>query len=169
MTIYRQNIVTKFCSLWSFISLTGYCTISRETLPQADKLIQNGIDSIDDYRFKSKWKSNDPIKSEEDLYKEIVIDVRKIMQQVKLFLESQVNGSNRLLLTSFSDENICQNQTLFVIKEYYYNGDCLVLVMPDCLSQAGPLEIALEFNISVHIFLHHKGLKYLGIHFNIKF
>ena len=120
------------------------------------ELVQNGINNVNDYRLKSNWNSNKPGKKAKDLYGEVVIDVTKIMEKINIFLECQYNGSNVLSFTSFN-KKVCHNQSLFQIKEYYYNGDCLTLVMPDCLSQSGVLEIALEFNMNVHIFLHHKG------------
>ena len=121
-----------------------------------EKLVENGIKGVNEYRSKSNWNSNKPGKKAKDLYEEVVIDVTKIMEKINIFLECQYNGSNVLSFTSF-DKTVCYNQSLFQIKEYYYNGDCLTLVMPDCLSQSGVLEIALAFNINVHIFLHHKG------------
>ena len=121
-----------------------------------DNLIQNGIKSVNEYRFNSNWKSNNTGKAAIQLYKDVVIDVTKIVEKINVFLEHQYNGSNVLSFTS-SNKKVCDNQSLFEIKEYYYNGDCLSLIMPECLSQSGMLEIALEFNINVHIFLHHKG------------
>ena len=127
-----------------------------------DNLIQNGIKSVNEYRFNSNWNSNNPGKSAIQLYKDVVIDVTKIVEKINVFLEHQYNGSNVLSFTS-SNKKVCDNQSMFEIKEYYYNGDCLCLIMPECLSKSGVLEIALEFNINVHIFLYHKGkakLKY---------
>ena len=121
-----------------------------------EKLVQNGIKGVDEYRLNSNWNSDNPGKKAKDLYEEIVIDVTKIMKKINIFLECQYNGSNVLSLNSF-DKKVCHNQSLFEIKEYYYNGDCLILTMPECLSKSGVLEIALQFNVDVHIFLHHKG------------
>ena len=106
--------------------------------------------------LKSNWNSNKPGKKAKDLYEEVVIDVTNIIEKINIFLECQYNGSNVLSLNSFN-KIVCHNQSLFEIKEYYFNGDCLILTMPDCLSKSGVLEIALQFNVDVHIFLHHKG------------
>ena len=121
-----------------------------------DELIQNGIKSVNEYRFNSNWNSNHSGKAAIQLYKDVVIDVTKIVEKINVFLEHQYNGSNVLSLNSFN-KIVCHNQSLFEIKEYYFNGDCLILTMPDCLSKSGVLEIALQFNVDVHIFLHHKG------------
>ena len=145
-TLYLPTSVTSFPDL----------SICPSDPYHMENLIINGIKSIDDYRFKHTWNSNNISKSAKDLYKEVVINVEKIVARIDINLECQYNGSNILTLTSF-DSKLCYNQSLFEIKEYYYNGDCLILVIPECLSRLGPLEIALEFNIDVHIFLHHKG------------
>ena len=121
-----------------------------------ETLIQNGIKGVDEYRFNSNWNSDNPGKKAKDLYEEVVIDVTNIIENINIFLECQYNGSNVLSLNSFN-KIVCHNQSLFEIKEYYFNGDCLILTMPDCLSKSGVLEIALQFNVDVHIFLHHKG------------
>ena len=121
-----------------------------------EKLVQNGIKSVDEYRWNSNWNSNQSGKTGKELYEEVVIDIATILEKVFIFLEHQYNGSNVLSFTLFN-KKVCQYQTLFEIKEYYYYGDCMILAMPDCLSQSGVLEIALEFNVDVHIFLHHKG------------
>jgi hypothetical protein len=120
------------------------------------ELVQNGINNVNEYRMNSNWNSNKPGKKAKDLYEEVVIDVTNIIEKINIFLECQYNGSNVLSLNSFN-KIVCRNQSLFEIKEYYFNGDCLILTMPDCLSKSGVLEIALQFNVDVHIFLHHKG------------
>ena len=41
-----------------------------------DNLIQNGIKSVNEYRFNTNWNSNNPDKAAIQLYKDVVIDVR---------------------------------------------------------------------------------------------
>ena len=126
-----------------------------------DKLIQNGIKSVHEYRWNSNWNSNHSGKTAKELYEEVVIDVATIAEKIDIYLRRQYNGSSVISFSSFY-KKVC-GYHIFEIKEYYYNGDCLSLIIPDCLSQSGVLEIGLEFNMNVHIFLHHKGKAKLEI------
>ena len=42
-------------------------------------------------------------------------------------------------------------------KEYYFNGDCFATILPDCVIEAGPLEVVFEFYDKTDIFIHHSG------------
>ncbi len=73
------------------------------------------------------------------------------MKYILINLELPVNGSVQL--------NITRNagKLFFFTKEYYFNGDCLVIRLPDNVRSAGPLEIELFFKMHVHIFIHHSA------------
>ena len=99
-TLYLPTSVTSFPDL----------SICPSDPYHMENLIKNGIKSIDDYRFKHTWNSNNISKSAKDLYKEVVINVEKIVARIDINLECQYNGSNILTLTSF-DNKLCYNQT----------------------------------------------------------
>ena len=46
---------------------------------------------------------------------------------------------------------------MFFKKEYYFNGDCFATILPDCVIDAGPLEVVFEFYDKTDIFIHHSG------------
>ena len=55
-------------------------------------------------------------------------------------------------------ESVCENnKNLFYKKEYYFNGDCFATILPDCVIDAGPLEVVFEFYDKTDIFIHHSG------------
>ena len=47
-----------------------------------DNLIQNGIKSVNEYRFNSNWNSNNTGKEATKMYKDVVIDVTKIVEKI---------------------------------------------------------------------------------------
>ena len=118
-----------------------------------DKLRLNGISTTDDYRLNSIWKNN--AKTTQDVYKEVVIDMNKTIITISFALENKVNGKNSFLVET--NVSLCGDTAIFQIREYYFNGDCVTLRIPKCLSKAGILEIAMFFTQDMHIFIHHKG------------
>jgi hypothetical protein len=120
-----------------------------------DKLIANGISTKSEIQFGANWISNDSRKSPQDFYNEIVLNVDDIVQKVTIYVEQLVNGKNIVNLGPL--DTICNGQTLFTSKQYYYNGNCFALVLPDCLRNAGPLEVVFEFIDKTDIFIHHFG------------
>jgi hypothetical protein len=120
-----------------------------------DTLIANGIPTRNDVQFGASWISNDSRKSPQDFYKEVVLNVDDIVQKVSIYVEQLVDGKNIVHLGPF--DTICNGQTIFSTKLYYFNGDCFALVLPDCLHDAGPLEVNFDFIVKADIFIHHFG------------
>ena len=123
--------------------------------PCTEELKLNGIPSVNDYVFNAHWASNNTNMSPEALYEKVVKNVSKIVQNLTIHLNSCIDKEHNVNF-NFGDLT-CGNQSLFVIKEYYYNGDCLILQLPEYITSAGPLEIMLELKENVDIFIHHKN------------
>jgi hypothetical protein len=118
-----------------------YVDVSKTAFPELticpsypykwDKLIANGIPTKEDIQFGGNWISNDSKKSSQEFYNEIVLKVDEIVQKVSIYVEQLVNETTTIILEPL--DTICNGQTLFKTKPYYYNGDCFALVLPDCL------------------------------------
>jgi hypothetical protein len=142
-----------------------YVHVSRTAFPELticptypyklDTLIANGVHTKGDFYYGANWISNDSRKSPQDFYKEVVLNVDDIVKKVTIFVEQLVDGKHTLKLGPL--DTICNGQTLFHTKPYYYNGDCFDLVLPDCLRNAGPLELKLQVLDKTDIFIHHFG------------
>jgi len=65
-----------------------------------------------------------------------------------------VEGSNVLIVKA--NETLC-GENLFKVEEYYYNGDCYALTLPNCLRESGVLELVVDFHDKTDIFIHHEG------------
>ena len=95
----------------------------------------NGINTRNDLRFGSKWISNDTTKSPSDFYNEIVMDVHDIIRAVSIYVEQFIDGENIFKITP--NDTVCGDNSLFQPKAYYFNGDCFVTKLPDCIIEAG--------------------------------
>ena len=115
----------------------------------------NGIETLTDVQFGAKWLSNDSSKDVLDFYNEMTLDIEDIVKDVLFYLEQPIDGSNIVKLKP--KDLVCNGSSLFVNKEYYFNGDCFALQLPDCLKKAGPLEIVFDFFDKTDIFIHHIG------------
>ena len=87
-----------------------------------------------------------------------------MVKKVEVFAEAEVDGTNLIsvnLDSSTGDNNDestpCKDQKAFFVKEYYYNGDCFALRLPECVRSAGVLEIVMDFYNKTDIFIHHAG------------
>ena len=106
-------------------------------------------------QFGAQWLSNDSTKNVLDFYEEMTLDIDDIVDNVLFYLEQPIDGSN--IVRFKPNELVCNGSKLFFKKEYYFNGDCFALQIPDCLKSAGPLEIVFDFYDKSDIFIHHIG------------
>ena len=83
-----------------------------------------------------------------------MISTQDVIKDVTIYIEQPIDGKNILVIGP--REKIC-GQNLFSIKEYYFNGDCFATVLPECVIEAGPLEVVFEFYDKTDIFIHHFG------------
>ena len=82
--------------------------------------------------------------------------LKDIIHTITIYTEQPVDGKN--ILTIGPTESVCENsKNLFYKKEYYFNGDCFATILPDCVIDAGPLEVVFEFYDKTDIFIHHSG------------
>ena len=105
-------------------------------------------------QWNSNWLSNDTGKSPREFYGEMVLKPQEVIAYVKVYTEQFIDGRNILKLKP--EDRVC-GQEIFVTKEYYYNGDCFAFNPPECVLEAGILEIQFEFFNKTDIFIHHKG------------
>ena len=83
-------------------------------------------------------------------------DLKDIIHTITIYVEQVIDGKN--IIKIGPTETLCGNgQKLFYKKEYYFNGDCFATVLPDCVIEAGPLEVVFEFYDKTDIFIHHFG------------
>ena len=126
------------------------------TYPYKLDVIQaNGIKTRNDLRFGSQWISNNSRMSPTQFYNEIVLDVKEVIHSITIYVEQVINGKN--IITLSPEQTVCDGQSLFFKKEYYFNGDCFATVLPKCIKEAGPLEVVFEFYDKTDIFIHHFG------------
>ncbi|XP_059098535.1 uncharacterized protein LOC131892719 [Tigriopus californicus] len=119
-----------------------------------DRLQYHGIMTKSDIQFNSQWTSNDSTVDPVTFYEDIVVGVEEIVEDILIYAEVPINGTNSFML--YGNSTFC-GQGLFQIEQYYYNGDCYALELPDCLVEAGVLEIVFDFRTKTDIFIHHKG------------
>ena len=126
------------------------------TYPYRLNVVQaNGISTLSEVQFGAKWISNDTSKSVTDFYEEMTLDINDIIDTITLYVEQPINGSN--ILKQKPDVLVCNGVSMFIKKEYYYNGDCFAMKIPECLHKSGPLEVVFDFHDKTDIFIHHVG------------
>lgn len=114
---------------------------------------EHGITSVYNFTFAGDWSSHfDDSISIPDLYIKAAFSREQVIQSAKINLENPLNGSRELFLGP--NTTICGKE-VFVAYPYYFFGDCYVLELPQCVLEAGILEIAFKTKIDVDIFLHH--------------
>ena len=116
------------------------------------------------------WNYFSPAK----FYESVIFPIEDLIEDIKLDLETSYNGSASVTYNVSNFSNIC-GQSIYKDTEYYFNGRCFSLMMPQCLLDKGILEINVNFKekgkqrhrsiltsnnphlVSVDIFIHHTG------------
>ena len=84
------------------------------------------------------------------------IHLKDIIHTITIYTEQVIDGKNIMVIGP--TESVCENsKKIFYKKEYYFNGDCFATILPDCVIEAGPLEVVFEFYDKTDIFIHHSG------------
>ena len=120
----------------------------------------NGLQNISDYTEESIWSSsNGNAESPEELYIESTFSLEEIIGIVEVYLDRYINGSEKVTFDPKSNQNPCGEdpKNVFLAREYYFNGNCYSIVMPECVHQAGPLEVIVNVKEAVDVFIHHPG------------
>lgn len=117
-----------------------------------DVLTANGITTTSQMQFGANWISNDSQKSAEYFYNETVLDIKDLLSSAILYV-----GGKKNIIRLTSNDTVCNGQSWYQIKPYYYNGNCWGLVMPDCVRKAGIIEYTFNFLNKTDIFIHHSG------------
>ena len=116
------------------------------------------------------WNYFSPAK----FYESVIFPIEDLIEDIKLDLETSYNGSASVTYNVSNFSDIC-GQSIYRDTEYYFNGRCFSLMMPQCLLDKGILEINFNFKakgkqrhrsiltsnnpdlVSVDIFIHHTG------------
>ena len=157
-----QNKLTGTSDLYKHISEVPFpdltfCPVSGY---KEDILINNGLQNISDYTEESIWSSsNGNAESPEELYIESTFSLEEIIGIVEVYLDRYINGSEKVTFDPKSNQNPCGEdpKNVFLAREYYFNGNCYSIVMPECVHQAGPLEVIVNVKEAVDVFIHHPG------------
>ena len=86
------------------------------------------------------WNYFSPAK----FYESVIFPIEDLIEDIKLDLESSYNGSASVTYNVRNFTNIC-GQSIYRDTEYYFNGRCFSLMMPQCLLDKGILEINVNF------------------------
>ena len=157
-----QNKLTGTSDLYKHISEVPFpdltfCPVSGY---KENVLINNGLQNISDYTEESIWSSsNGNTESPEELYIESTFSLEEIIGIVEVYLDRYINGSEKVTFDPKSNQNPCAEdpKNVFLTREYYFNGNCYSIVMPECVHQAGPLEVIVNVKEAVDVFIHHPG------------
>ena len=157
-----QNKLTGTSDLYKHISEVPFpdltfCPVSGY---KENVLINNGLQNISDYTEESIWSSsNGNAESPEELYIESTFSLEEIIGIVEVYLDRYINGSEKVTFDPKSNQNPCGEdpKNVFLAREYYFNGNCYSIVMPECVHQAGPLEVIVNVKEAVDAFIHHPG------------
>ena len=110
-------------------------------------LEQNGIQNRRDIQFNSEWISNDsqirlgifkkPLYeifhfSPLEFYESVIIDIENLIKSIAVDLETPYDGKASVLFSPGNFTDIC-GQSLFRDTEYYFNGRCFSILLPDCI------------------------------------
>ena len=91
-----------------------------------DVLQRNGIKGRNFIQLGAQWLSNDTYTTPEQLYSEVVKPIDEIVHSVRIYLQQEIGGKN--IFDLGPRDTICNGETLFRTKPYYWNGDCFGLV-----------------------------------------
>ena len=157
-----QNKLTGTSDLYKHISEVPFpdltfCPVSGY---KENVLRNNGLQNISDYTEESIWSSsNGNTESPEELYIESTFSLEEIIGIVEVYLDRYINGSEKVTFDPKSNQNPCGEdpKNVFLAREYYFNGNCYSIVMPECVHQAGPLEVIVNVKEAVDVFIHHPG------------
>ena len=144
----------KHTSKVPFPDLT-FCPVKRY---KENILKNNGIENISEYIENAQWVSKDVTKAgPEELYHEVTFPVEEIIDWVEVYLDRYFKGSEKIVLNLTTNPCGGSEEKVFLTREYYYNGNCYSIVMPDCLHQTGPVEVIISLKEDVDVFIHHSG------------
>ena len=157
-----QNKLTGTSDLYKHISEVPFpdltfCPVSGY---KENVLRNNGLQNISDYTEESIWSSsNGNAESPEELYIESTFSLEEIIGIVEVYLDRYINGSEKVTFDPKLNQNPCGEdpKNVFLAREYYFNGNCYSIVMPECVHQAGPLEVIVNVKEAVDVFIHHPG------------
>ena len=97
------------------------------TYPYKLEVLQrNGIKGRNFIQLGAQWLSNDTSTTPEQLYSEVVKPIDEIVHSVRIYLQQEIDGKN--IFDLGPRDTVCNGETLFRTKPYYWNGDCFGLV-----------------------------------------
>ena len=82
------------------------------------------------------------------------------MKNIELYMEQPMDGSSvKKMNISETGGKLC-GEDIFFPTEYYFNGRCWTLRLPQCALSKGILEIVADFYNKTDVFIHHPGQFY---------
>ena len=120
-------------------------------------LNSNGVPDKSTYQFKAGWVSNNTAKNAEEFFNEVIFSASDLVQNINLYLEQPMEGSSvKKMNIAETGGKLC-GEEIFFPTEYYYNGRCWTLRLPQCVLSKGVLEIVADFYGKTDVFIHHVG------------
>ena len=91
-----------------------------------------------------------------DFFSNATIPLREIFHSVKIDTEMAFNGTSSFTvgLDSAIMVNGCEIKPYFPEKEYYFNGLCYALSLPQCVLSLGVLELGINLLQTTDVFIH---------------
>ena len=121
----------------------------------------NGIKSLGEYLSAGKWIPNSTEISPEELYNQVVTDMKKRVKYIKFYFKIPIKGVNKIEYKDLSDYCTIEKKIEHV-KIWKNSGKCLSYILPKCLVQARIIKIVFGISDDFFVMLHHEneGMKF---------
>ena len=87
----------------------------------------------------------------------MIYSAEDLVRNINLYMEQPMDGSSvKKMNIAETGGKLC-GEDIFFPTEYYYNGRCWTLRLPQCALSKGVLEIVADFNTKTDVFIHHPG------------
>ena len=145
MVFHIDILIIGIADKYVHVSQTSFPELSVcPSLPYKEHiLMKNGITSREDIRWEAKWISNDSSLSAQKFYEKVgelrisiiskidlfkngfqflVYTINETIQEVNIITEREVNSQHSIKFKPL--DKLCNGSNPFVVRPYYYNGNC---------------------------------------------
>ena len=77
-------------------------------------------------------------------YESVIFSIDELISDLKVDLEVPFQGQGSILYSVANFSQVC-GQAIYRPTEYYFNGRCYSLLLPDCILDRGILEMRIRF------------------------
>ena len=77
-------------------------------------------------------------------YESVIFSLDELISDLKVDLEVPFQGRGSILYSVANFSQVC-GQAIYRPTEYYFNGRCYSLLLPDCILDRGILEMKIRF------------------------